>query len=179
MLELDSPRWGELRHAYRRADDIPQFLTELEAYPGAKGTMEDARAEPWFSLWSALCHQGDVYTASYAALPHLVRIGLTATERPPLDFFWLPTAVEIARRKPRSPQIPEGLASAYFAGLHNLHDLAHVCAAWEWDMVFSQAVAAALLVSKGHGPLAEAILALTPDVVKTLVDEDDEEEDSS
>src|SRR2546426_5104183 len=26
------------------------------------------------SLWSALCHQGDVYTASYAALPELVKI---------------------------------------------------------------------------------------------------------
>ena len=25
-------------------------------------------------LWSSLCHEGDVYTASYAAVPHIVQM---------------------------------------------------------------------------------------------------------
>ncbi|WP_211371792.1 hypothetical protein [Marilutibacter maris] len=67
MLNLDSPRWSELQHAYGSAADIPGRLRELRDMPEAKGD-----SEPWFGLWSALAHQGDVFPASFAALPHVV-----------------------------------------------------------------------------------------------------------
>src|SRR4051812_40379348 len=66
MLALDSPRWGELTHAYGEASDIPALLRRLKTAPPPT----DYRSEPWFTLWSALCHQNDVYIASYAAIPH-------------------------------------------------------------------------------------------------------------
>jgi hypothetical protein len=48
--------------------DIPPRLRQLRTFPSAR----DYQSQPYFSLWSALCHQGDVYTASYAAVPYLV-----------------------------------------------------------------------------------------------------------
>lgn len=62
MLSLDSPRWGELEHAYGSAVDVPALLGALRDFPKSEG-----QREPWFSIWSALAHQGDVYSASFAA----------------------------------------------------------------------------------------------------------------
>ena len=61
MLPLDSPRWSRLTHAYGSASDVPHWLTQLSSLPTSEG-----QNEPWYSIWSALAHQGDVYEASYA-----------------------------------------------------------------------------------------------------------------
>ena len=53
MLSLESHRWAELEHAYGSARDIPALLLLLRGLPAANG-----KAEPWFSLWSALAQQG-------------------------------------------------------------------------------------------------------------------------
>jgi len=75
LLDLDDRRWAELTHAYGSAADIPPLLRHLREFPPAT----DYRAEPYFSLWTALCHQGPVYPASYAAVPHLVAALLAST----------------------------------------------------------------------------------------------------
>ena len=67
MLDLGSIRWNELTHAYGNAGDIPKLLEQAAKWPLA----EKYQDEPYFSLWSSLCHQGDAYSASYAAVPHL------------------------------------------------------------------------------------------------------------
>ncbi|MFE7194820.1 hypothetical protein [Kitasatospora sp. NPDC057541] len=54
--------WSRLTHAYGPADDIPDLLDRLVVAP---------TADLWSDLWSALCHQGTVYPASFAALPWL------------------------------------------------------------------------------------------------------------
>ncbi|MFF1873877.1 hypothetical protein [Kitasatospora herbaricolor] len=54
--------WSQLNHAYGTAQDIPGLLDAMSPDP------EDAC---WERLWSCLCHQGAVFTASYAALPAL------------------------------------------------------------------------------------------------------------
>jgi len=43
------------------AADVPALLVALLAFPKSEG-----QREPWFSIWSALAHQGDVYSASFA-----------------------------------------------------------------------------------------------------------------
>lgn len=65
-------QWSQLRHAYGPADDIPGLFARLA------GGQEDEKV--WHALWSALCHQGTVYEANYAALPVL---GDIATGRAP------------------------------------------------------------------------------------------------
>ncbi|MFF2348460.1 hypothetical protein ACFVVL_01645 [Kitasatospora sp. NPDC058115] len=54
--------WSRLSHAYGPADDIPELLDRIASAP---------TDELWGDLWSALCHQGSVYPASFAALPWL------------------------------------------------------------------------------------------------------------
>ncbi|MFC9092156.1 hypothetical protein [Streptomyces sp. NPDC057072] len=57
--------WSSLHHAYGTAEDIPGLLSGVSPNPDAP---------QWDDLWSRLCHQGTVYSASYAALPVLTRM---------------------------------------------------------------------------------------------------------
>jgi len=94
MLNSSSSQWKQLQHAYGSAENIPFLLKQLSTATSRPGSYTD---EPWFSLWSALCHQGDVYSASFAAVPHLVHL---ASLRPPqerTEFVLLVTSIEIAR----------------------------------------------------------------------------------
>ncbi|MFJ9692139.1 hypothetical protein [Kitasatospora sp. NPDC101183] len=54
--------WSQLSHAYGSAQDIPGLLDAMSP---------DPHDDCWNELWSALCHQGAVFSASYAALPAL------------------------------------------------------------------------------------------------------------
>jgi hypothetical protein len=81
MLDLNSPRWSELTHAYGNAADIPDLLRQVETAP----PQDNYKSEPSFSIWSALCHQGDVYTATYAAMPHIVAIAKIKSGRERFD----------------------------------------------------------------------------------------------
>ncbi|GGT28690.1 hypothetical protein [Streptomyces chromofuscus] len=66
--------WHELTHAYGSAADIPGLFARL-------GGPEDEQV--WNELWSALCHQGSVYGASWAALPRLTDIARGAAAGDP------------------------------------------------------------------------------------------------
>ncbi|MEU0956277.1 hypothetical protein ABZ353_28660 [Streptomyces niveus] len=57
--------WTQLSHAYGSAEDIPTLLDQIASDPSP---------ERWNDLWSALCHQGSVYSASFAALPWLADV---------------------------------------------------------------------------------------------------------
>ena len=94
MINLDSIRWSELKHAYGDAANIPSMLKELSSFP----SYENYQSEPYFSLWSALCHQGDVFTASYAALPHIIALLENYPEKAHFELFLLPASIEIFSR---------------------------------------------------------------------------------
>jgi hypothetical protein len=94
MLELDDPRWGELRHAYGFASDTPGLLRRLES-----GSTSAGRDEPWFTLWSSLAHQVDVYPASFAAVPHVIRVLASAPTTSDVSFLHFPSWVEICRQR--------------------------------------------------------------------------------
>jgi hypothetical protein len=76
MRSLPGPRligsrlvtdWAALSHAYGAAGDVPALLVAAEE------TGEDSGHE-WNEVWGRLCHQGTVYSASFAALPLLADI---------------------------------------------------------------------------------------------------------
>jgi len=81
-LPLDEPRWAGLRDTYGPADAIPALLRALE-----RGDDRVHGDEVWEPIWTALYHQGSVYSASYAAAAHVAAIGATRpiSEQPP---FW-------------------------------------------------------------------------------------------
>ena len=165
MLPLESQRWSRLSHAYGDAAEIPKLLADLEALP-ADDTPE---AEPYFSLWSALCHQGDIYLASYAAVPHVVRVMATASVPVPWTLFLLVSCIEIARQRGRGPELPADLEADYREALARIPSVVERVAAGQWSHLYCGAVLSAVAAAKGQVDLAEAILELDPDTVGSML----------
>jgi hypothetical protein len=63
-LHQPMTNWAELRDAYGSAEHVPALLAAAER-------SGDDLGPAWNDAWSHLCHQGSVYSASYAAIPLL------------------------------------------------------------------------------------------------------------
>lgn len=159
MLSLSSDEWSRLTHAYGAASDIPELLTTLSDYPGKPSS----ESEPFFSLWSSLCHQGDTYTASYAAVPHIIRLAEVKPNLISYDFLLLPTSIEIARLSGRGPKIPAGIVMEYSDAIKRMPKIVGQIKVDELDETWCLTCAAAIAISAGNSTLAEAILELEGD----------------
>lgn len=164
MLALDSSRWAELQHAYGSASDTPDLLRKLQSLPDAEGD-----SEPWFSLWSSLAHQGDVYSASFAAVPHIVEALSSAPASAPFTYFHFPAWVEICRKN-GGVSIPQDLEFSYFSAIARLPSLVAAAAVRPWDPEFTACALAAIAAAKGNARVAEAVLELTPEVAETFLE---------
>ncbi len=154
MLSLHSPRWSELKHSYGQASNIPLLLEQLRDLPNS-----EPQSEPWFSLWSALAHQGDVYSASFAAIPHVIAALAIDPTRADASFFHLPAWVEICRMR-NAVEVPSDLEAAYFNALACLPELVAKAASRKWDSSFAACALAAVAAAKGHHAVAEALLEM-------------------
>lgn len=166
MLPLDSPVWADLSHAYGTAEDIPPLLKALEEYPSDERYLE----EPWDTLWGSLCHQCDVYSASYAALPHILRVASAAPDRICISFVLMPAMIEASRQYDVSPPVPDSLSEAYFAAVRSLPDIVASIRHREWNDDWARAASVALCAAKGYGRLAYGILDLTPEILAGFPD---------
>jgi len=158
VLSLDSQRWFDLRHAYGAAGDIPALLRQLKYVPSSENN-----SEPWFALWSALAHQGDVYSASFAAVPYVVQALASAPSKADRSYFQFPAWVEICRSK-NQVEIPEDLQQPYFEALSQLPALVAAASTQPWEPDFLASALAAIAVAKEQPAMAEAILELTSEV---------------
>ena len=164
MLNLDSPVWSKLEHAYGSASNIPDLLHQLEDLPASEG-----ENEPWFTLWSSLAHQGDVYSASFAAVPHVIHALSKSPTKADATYFQFPAWVEICRNKKTVP-IPVDLEEPYFTALAKLPALVAEAAKEEWDSDQLSCALAAVAAAKGSPEVAEAILELDPKVAKDFME---------
>ena len=142
------------------------MLKKLATYPSHEGY----ESEPYFSLWSALCHQGDVYSASYAAVPHIVRIAKINPQKAHWDCILLPASIEVARAEGRGPSVPVDLTDAYSMAIGQLPELVAGMRTAAADENLAVSAAAGVAVACGHATLAKAILELTPDVIPDFFD---------
>jgi hypothetical protein len=126
-------------------------------------------AEPWFTLWSALAHQGDVYSASFAAVRHVIHALASAPAKADHSYFQFPAWVEICRAK-NQVAIPEDLQAAYFGSLAQLPALVAAAANRSWDAGLLVCTLAAVAAAKGQPAVAEAVLELTPEVAKEFME---------
>ena len=156
MLDLNSPLWKELTHAYGSAANIPALLEQLKT----AGPQNDYDDEPWFSLWSSLCHQYDVYTASYAALPQIIIIAGSRPARERLDHFFLAASIEAFRHLDDAPPIPAKLQKAYQQAIAQASKLILDCLELEWQETEYQILLGALAAVRGHPVLGNAIFDL-------------------
>ena len=166
MLALESDRWATLSHAYGAAHDIPDLLRQLDDAPPG----EDWQAEPYFTLWSALYHQDDIYDASYAAVPHLVAQCQVAPMKTQWTVAHLATRIELARQRRWGPEIPNDLQAAYRDAIQRLP---HACldmlsAQNEKNLISISAAAVALL--HGEVDLAEAYEELQREQAKDAIE---------
>jgi hypothetical protein len=139
-------------------------MEQLRSLPDSAG-----EAEPWFGIWSALAHQGDVFDASYAAMPHVVEALSLSPGAAGFDFFMFPAWVEVCRVN-GGPPIPEDLREGYFAALARVPDLVATAARQPMTTEKLTCAVAAIAASKGQTEIAEVILELTPEVAKDVRD---------
>jgi len=165
MLSLDSPKWSELQHAYGNASDIPDFLRRLKKLPSS----EDDK-EPWFTIWSSLAHQGNVYSASFAAVPHVIQALKQAPAKADFTYFQFPAWVEVCRQK-NSVEIPTELKADYFSALSELPSLVAAAAEREWDSNFLCCALSAISAAKGFGSVAEAVQEINPEVAEEFMEQ--------
>ncbi len=154
-LSLDSPRWGQLAQAYGSAEDVPRLLEALACIGS-----EDARAEVWFALWRTLHRPDEAYSASYAAVPHLLAISRAFGVRERAEAVHLVTRIEAARRSPSSDAMPADLLEAYAAAVESLPSVVAEVATAPWPSDAAQIFAAALLVGKRQPQLGRGVLEL-------------------
>lgn len=166
MLDLESSQWRQLRDAYGSAERIPELIGKLARHP----PYTSYQSEPYFSLWSALCHQGDVYSASYAALPHIIHVAEENPAKAHRDLVLLPTSIEIARLEGRGPELPSQLADAYDAALVRLPNVIAGMHEHHSGEVFAPVAAAGMSIACGQFGLAKSVLELTPDVVPDFLE---------
>lgn len=164
-VSLDSDEWSELQHAYGSAADVPALLHAIEAFP----VQEEFDSEPWFTLWSSLYHQGRVYSASFAAVPHIVRVLSTAPSRATFDFFLLPACIEVGRVA-NETAVPEKLNDAYFEALAELPRLAADAARKGWDAETCMAALAATAAATGQHLLAQLLIEMSEDDIPFVLD---------
>jgi len=164
LLSLESNRWSELQHAYGDASNIPALLSQLINLPSSNGD-----AEPWFYLWSALAHQGDVYDASFAAVPHVIHALASNPLKADAVYFQFPAWVEICRKK-NGLQLPGDLSEAYLEALSRLPSLVAQAAAREWDADFLQCALSAISAAKGQTVIAEVALELSPIIAEEFME---------
>lgn len=65
--------WSDFKHAYGNASDLGEILEQMSP---------DMKTPVWGELFSRICHQGSVYSASFEALPVLLE---QASQWPPVD----------------------------------------------------------------------------------------------
>ncbi len=158
MLELDNTLWDELIHAYGRASDIPAVLEQLRELPPDQGD-----GELWDTLWSSLAHQGDVYQASFAAVPHIIDILAEHPIQAHWVYFQFPAWVEICRIE-QDISVCDVLAQAYFQSLERLPALIGKTFIKKWDESHLLCALSALAACKGNTAVAHAIMEMTGDV---------------
>ena len=117
MLSLEDERWQNLEGGYRTSFDPRLLLSGLETKKNPKAT--------WHELWEGLHHQGDVGAASYAAVPHLVRI---YRKRGIIDWniYAIVAVIELARGDGKNPPVPKWLEEDYFQAIRDLAELGAV-----------------------------------------------------
>jgi len=100
-MKLNDPRWLELEGGYKIPYDPRPSLERLE-----KGD------DVWEEFWENLHHQGDIGIASYAAVPHIVRICRSLSFRD-WNLYSLLSTIEVERYRNTNPPLPDWLKEEY------------------------------------------------------------------
>jgi hypothetical protein len=137
MLPLNDPTWKRLRGGYKVPYDASVPLSRLE-----RGD------DVWDELWQELHHQGDVGEASYASVPHLVRIGASLTNRD-WNVYALVSTIEVERHRKSNPPVPEWVRADYEKALTDLLALGLMDLGRTEDALTMRSILGAVALARG------------------------------
>jgi hypothetical protein len=159
MMNLDDERWPQLQGGYRVPVDVRPLLVQLESG-------RDTGAA-WDALWQELHHQGDVGEASYAAVPHLVRIHRRGRV---VDWntYALVATIELARGRGGNPEVPSWLKEAYEEALHALAEIGLTELSQAEGPEATRCILAVLALSKGARTYGRLLVEFSEDEVLEL-----------
>ena len=162
MLSLDDSRWDNLMGGYRMECDPRPLLAKLESGLDAEAT--------WHELWDELHHQGDVGEASYAAVPHLVRI-YRNHDTPDWNTYAIVAIIELARDKGNNPAVPEWLENDYFSAIQELARIGAAEVLTAKDPEAFRAILGIIAIAKGLRTYGKFLVEYSEDELLEMVNE--------
>ncbi len=145
MIDLDASIWESLRHAYGYGG-VPLLIRQVKANPNS---------ESWDALWSALCHQYDVYEATFAAIPHIVAWMGELARKDRIEAAHFIGISVVCSMRSSAPAIPEPVAASYQAALHEVDRLLLECFEYRaWCTEEFRILCGALAAVRGQAALA-------------------------
>jgi hypothetical protein len=147
MLSLDDPRWKRLKGGLGGKFDASVLLRRL--YAG------DDSEDTWNELSLQLHHQGDVYSAAYAAMPHLLEI---ARRRKKLTWQVFSLIELIEHCRPSNPPPSKLFAKDYFRTVQDAAKVALGHPDQEWNEWLTASVCACLALAKSHRVMSAIIV---------------------
>jgi hypothetical protein len=159
MLALTDKRWQQLQGGYRVPYDASASLMKLEAGQSV-----------WHELWNELHHQGDVGEASYAAVPHLVRIARDEATRD-WNLYGLVALIEIERHRKTNPPLPEWLRADYEAAWQSIALLALKDLASSKEAQTIQSALAVVALARGERKLGTLLCHFDESEIDELAEE--------
>jgi hypothetical protein len=161
MLPLDDPRWNELSGGYKTPYNPSDALRRLESGKNV-----------WEELWQELHHQDDVGEASYAAVPHLLRIAKLLPGRD-WNFYGLVSTIEVERHRKSNPPIPQWLVPAYKEAMQGMLELALSDLRGSVDPATIQTILGAIALATGNVRLGALISHADESEIEEVLDQYD------
>ena len=156
MEQLAVP-WEHLVSGYRLPYDPRPAIADIKSGKG------------WHDLWENLHHQGDVDTASYAAVPLIADLVLDGTTTD-WNAFLLIAVIEEARQQERNPTLPPWAAEPYEAALRKMFEAGLARLTEADEETFILAIFAVLAGYKKQPTLARLALFTESERRQMLVD---------
>jgi hypothetical protein len=159
MLDLNDPRWGELLSGYRLPYDPRNALAALES------DSDNA----WRELWDELHHQGDVDTAAYAAVPHIVH-NYRKLRRPDWNAYALVGVIALAEGG-QNPRIPGWLEEDFRSAISDFAEVGAREVLVADDPVLIQSALGIIALAKGLRHTGKLLLVYDEDEIGDMVPE--------
>jgi hypothetical protein len=159
MPSLTDPAWRELRGGYGLAYDASLPLRRVEGGGSA-----------WDELWNELHHQGDLGEASYAAVPHLVRIYASRADRD-WNLYAFAATIEVERHRRANPPLPGSVELDYANAWHHLKHLALRDLQGQPSPLLLRSALAVIAISSGDLKLGALLHYVEEDEVRGYVED--------
>ena len=159
MPSLTDPAWREFRGGYGTPYDASVPLRCIEDGGSA-----------WGELWGELHHQGDVGEASYAAIPHLVRVYASRPDRD-WNLYAFAATIEIERHRRSNPPLPPGVEADYASAWVDLKTLALTDLQGSPDVNLLRSALEVIALSSGALKLGAFLHYVDEDEVSEFVEE--------